>query len=273
LSKKLRIGLLIDTFSLPAWGYRLVELIRQSDHSDIALVIVNQSAARPTRDHSFQNSSNTEARCSIWRTRSSRTQCSKVNPDALLQRNADDLLAGIPTLNVTPIQRGFIDEIDPRDIEHIAKRRSGRPGSIRLQNSQGDILTVARCGIWSTIMETPRLIAEGRPGSGKFSNTNRYRVGVADALRRTRRRTRSVPLVFGNRWLSVKTQSQLLLLEIRILHPEKIERAPHARAERFMAKAICANDKPTFYSHKLYKAPQNLEFSDCSSGTPFAMAG
>ena len=40
---KLKIGLLMDSFDVPYWIYKMIEKIQDSTHSQISLIIMNQT--------------------------------------------------------------------------------------------------------------------------------------------------------------------------------------------------------------------------------------
>jgi len=40
---KLKIGLLMDSFDVPYWIYKMIEKIQDSTHSQISLIIMNET--------------------------------------------------------------------------------------------------------------------------------------------------------------------------------------------------------------------------------------
>ena len=41
--KKLRVGIMLDTYHLEAWDYKMLEEITRSDYASIELVILNEN--------------------------------------------------------------------------------------------------------------------------------------------------------------------------------------------------------------------------------------
>ena len=41
--QKLKVGLLMDSFDIPYWTYKMIEKIKHSTHSQISLIILNQT--------------------------------------------------------------------------------------------------------------------------------------------------------------------------------------------------------------------------------------
>jgi hypothetical protein len=47
MDRKLRVGVLLDRLLLSAWAYRMFERIQQSDHAEIALIVLNGTPEEP----------------------------------------------------------------------------------------------------------------------------------------------------------------------------------------------------------------------------------
>jgi hypothetical protein len=48
-TQKLKLGLLLDSFSVPAWEYSIIQRITKENFSEFALVVLNEDAGKPCK--------------------------------------------------------------------------------------------------------------------------------------------------------------------------------------------------------------------------------
>src|SRR5207248_2900253 len=78
--------------------------------------------------------------------------------------NDVEQIHSIPRLDVTPMQKEFSAEIDPVDIKRIREFDVDVFIRLRFGVLSGDILNVARYGIWSFLHADNRISRGGPPG-------------------------------------------------------------------------------------------------------------
>ncbi len=110
VKKRLRVGLLVDSFIQPRWIHKIVQDIQTSSIATIVLVIKN-AAQLPQKRFRIQN---------YWQNRShllfaayNRFDDSKthVEPDAFEEADIETLVSECPVINVEPKCRAFNDEV------------------------------------------------------------------------------------------------------------------------------------------------------------------
>jgi hypothetical protein len=160
LSKRprLRIGVLLDGLSLPRCFEQVVDQILKSNFAAIELLMI----------HAPANLAPVRPRKSKWRllwnvlSDSKRRKhlgfaiYSKLDQKYFLDTNhpqevidCTEKLSGIESLKITPIAKGFVHRFTSADIEEIRKRDLDVILRFGFNILRGDILTAARCGVWS----------------------------------------------------------------------------------------------------------------------------
>jgi len=146
MERKLRIGLLLNSFIIPAWTYKMIEVIHNQPGSEIVLILKN-NAARPKNKGFLERISDNRNRIyriyKKWDKRKNRC-----NPDAFEPRDLTPLLS-VDTLEVVPEMTRFSDRIQDADLTKIKKYDIDIFIRLGFRILRGDILKVARYGIWS----------------------------------------------------------------------------------------------------------------------------
>ena len=126
MAAKLRIGLLLDSVSMPAWAFTAIERIIRSNHAELTLVVFNQpqpvsgSPGRAFRKDSIP-----------WLYRIYNTIDEKLflhSPNALAQVDASEIFSDVPVLEVTPIAENSRQYFLASDIEKIKIVQTSYPG-------------------------------------------------------------------------------------------------------------------------------------------------
>ncbi len=145
--EKLRLGILLDSYQVPAWVHAMLERIHPSDYAAIGLVVLNDSAGReasivqpprPGYRHLLYNSY-----------RKLDDRLFRPQPDALARRDLGDLLAGVSCLRVIPQRSAQSHRFDAADVRRIAEQDLDVLIQIGFCTLVGDILRSARLGVWA----------------------------------------------------------------------------------------------------------------------------
>jgi hypothetical protein len=146
--RPIRVALLLDSWTQPAWIRSLISDLRSSPFAEIVLVVLND--ADPARRRSFTQRLSAYRkdllylvymRLDAWRVRS------KVDP--FEPGDASAQLAGVPTLRVKPRQTKFCDYFADTDVAAIRKYDLDVALRLGFRILKGDALRIAKHGVWS----------------------------------------------------------------------------------------------------------------------------
>jgi hypothetical protein len=144
---KLRVGLLIDGFDVPAWQYAMLDQIQKSPFARIELVVLNGHvpARRSWLERLWSN------RHGLVHTvyRALDSKLFRSNPNAFAPRSAAELLADVPLLTVQPQRTRNSDSIEDPDVETIQGYALDVLIRFGFRILRGRILGAASSGVWS----------------------------------------------------------------------------------------------------------------------------
>ena len=144
----LRVGLLVDSFVQRKWICKIVEDIQASGIAEIVVVIKNAARQGATQSR-FK---------SYWRNRQYLlytlyekfdNRRVKVSPDAFAPADLKPLIEGVPVVEVLPDMKAYSDWFPAADIERIREFNLDVALSFGFRILKGDVLKIARHGIWS----------------------------------------------------------------------------------------------------------------------------
>ena len=155
--KPLRIGLMLDSLTLPAWAASIVDHIQQSNFARIESLILNGSEQPPPVHPA-------PLPLRLWRVlrdKRRRTQilyglyCKwdaqryPIANDPLRSVDCTGKLAACPMLTVIPVAKGFTHRFSPPDLETVRAQQLDVILRFGFNILRGEVLSVPRCGIWS----------------------------------------------------------------------------------------------------------------------------
>jgi hypothetical protein len=145
-SNRLQLGIIVDSFDLPAWLCASLEQIVRSRESEIAIVI---QSAYPADSRSALARLFRVLSSLIYRLYDLLDQtCFLSESDALQGRHVASLFTGVPVLKVTPLRDGSANSLSPADTEALRARHLDVLINLSAQELSGDITSVARLGVW-----------------------------------------------------------------------------------------------------------------------------
>ena len=145
----LRIGLLIDSFVQPTWVRKVIEEIQSSGIAEISVVIKNEATASQQQSGRLK---------SYWRNRNYLLYALygkiderrvKVSPDAFAPVDIQPLLADCPVIAVTPRMKAHSDWFPEETLKQIREFDLDVALCFGFRILKGDVLNIARHGIWS----------------------------------------------------------------------------------------------------------------------------
>src|SRR5512138_477025 len=156
---QLRIGLLLDSYLLPAWMFTAIERIINSHCAVIALVVLNRARAK-----NYSVLAMFWRGCNHWLYRIFNTIDEKIflrGPTASTQISSLGMLANVPVLAVKPIDEHGAQCFSTSDIEQIKSYQLDILVKIGFGNLRGEIAFATSYGIWAYRWGDPRRIKDG----------------------------------------------------------------------------------------------------------------
>src|SRR5438128_3438203 len=168
-TKKLRIGLLIDTRDLLAWECVMLRRILNSHYAEIVLVVHNNTVPEKHTTDRRRGIKSLFLRAVQRMTYAFQAKLEdKVGgcvPYAFAVSDDLEQFRGIPGLELTPTHEKFSTNIDPVHIERIREFDVDVFIALCTRALQGDILNVAKYGVWSWLQSDNR---NNRGNAGGF---------------------------------------------------------------------------------------------------------
>jgi hypothetical protein len=257
-SQKLRLGILLDDYEIPAWLYTSIGRLVDSGYSDISLVILNEN--KDIYSSRFDR---------FWRNRRKILYYifNRIDeavfirePNAFKTKNIGDILSDVPAIKIEPIQKKYSDYFQPSDVERLESYGLDILIKIGFRILKGGILTASRYGIWSYHHGDNRINRGGPPGFWEVVE-NQPETGyvlqiLTEDLDGGKVICRSCSTTYAlsparNRNYYYWTSSSFL--------PRQIERLHRLGEERFFAEIQGHSRQFDFYDRKLYKTPSNAQ--------------
>jgi hypothetical protein len=145
----LRVGLMLNSFDVPAWIAKIVGQLSDADFIDVRLIILNEERPPPRpRFARLRSPRRQRLLFNLYRLIDARLFATE--PNAFAHRNIEDQLAGVPVLSVTPSRpRPFEHRFPKAATDEI--RRANLDVILRFGFNiiRGEILECARFGVWS----------------------------------------------------------------------------------------------------------------------------
>jgi hypothetical protein len=145
--RRIRVGLLVDSFLQPRWIQTIIEDVQKSTIAELSLVIMN--AAPNETGSRFRN---------YWRNRQQLLFAFYNRIDALVARPQPDafevgdikpLVAEAPVLEVVPIMKKYSDWLSAEDLDRIRSYDLDVALRFGFRILRGGALDIAKQGVWS----------------------------------------------------------------------------------------------------------------------------
>jgi len=259
LQRKVRVGLLLDSFDAPAWVLTMLERVLATGDVEISLVVRNAAPAEPRPSFLRRLLRN-------WRHflyiayRKLDERFLRPKPNAFAKQSLVTVLAGVPVLDVQPKRTKFSDYISDEDLAQIAKSDLDVLVRLGFRILRGKILQAARCGVWSFHHGDPDLYRGGPAGMWEVLNNQATTGSVLQILNedldgglvlsRTQSTTDTMSVTRSLNNHCWKTLSFL---------PRQLTQLRRQGPEKFLQAAQAAQPTVNMYSHRMYVAPRNSQ--------------
>jgi len=144
--RRLRVGLLLDSFIQPKWVFNIIKELQGSSFAEICLIIKNETTVQPQSRlskywqnrkyllYAFYNRIDAQAR---------------IQKDALQEINLHEIVANVPVIGVQPVMKKYSDWFPEAAIEKIRAFDLDVALSFGFRILRGEALRISRHGVWS----------------------------------------------------------------------------------------------------------------------------
>lgn len=259
--RKLRIGVLMDSYILPAWSCDMLARVKASTCCELSLVVLNDSPPAPRRTFLQRL-----RKCRPWDGLLYRSLCrledfrSPFRPNAFDSRDATGVIAGAPVLKVRPLRRKFIDTLSQDDVQAIKEYELDVMVRLGFRILHGDVLNSARCGVWSYHHGDNHVNRGGPPGFWEMS----LDMPVTGSVLQILNEDLDGGLVLARSWsatdpLSVNHNRNNYYWKTSLMLLRKLKELHELGTDLFLQRAQAQNRHPDFYCKPIYRKPTNVE--------------
>lgn len=255
----LRVGILMDSFTLPAWAYEVLATLQQSAYARIQLIVLNDSFAPSRRGVLSKVVKNWNALLYLAYSKLE-PRVFTAAPEALEPRSATDLLRDAPILRVKPQGSRHCDWLADDDVERIRSYHLDVLVRLGFRILRGGILQAARYGVWSYHHGDNKVNRGGPPGFWEVLEGHAVTGSILQRLNDEldngtvlcRSFSATDPLSVG------RNQNNCYWKSVSFL-PRELQRL-HALGGAEFFRRVDARNQLGFYSQRLYVAPRNRRF-------------
>lgn len=255
---KLRVGIMLDSYRLEAWEYRMLEAVTTSDYASLELVVLPQEGEEKKSPGDGVLSGPDTFFYRAYTQLEDRFSGPK---PAFLPMDARDLLRNIPVLKIKPERDGNSDRFGEQDIERIREFRLDAIVQRGFRRLTGDILKAAKSGVWAYHHDDIASLRGGPPG---FRETFE-RTGERGVVLQILTDDPDNGIVLYRSFLScysflVSGNNNDCYLKSSLYVPRTLQRLHDEGGKAFFARIERENKNIAFYNHPRYKYPGNFEF-------------
>lgn len=252
----LRVGVMLDALAVPAWIARILRQLLRADFVDLALVVRNgETPAAPRRLDRFRRPRRDRLLFNLYSRLDARVFRS--TPDAFAIEDMSEELAGVPAITAVPSRpKPFEHRVSAETVEEIRAARLDVAIRFGFNIIRGDILDVARYGVWSyhhgdhrEYRGVPAFfweMYEGNPVSGTMLQVLEHQLDAGRVLYRSFSATDGLSLNRGRNGAYWKS-AEFVIRCLTMLH----ERGWDHLASRPEYLEVVSYDKP------IYRTPTN----------------
>ena len=155
-TQKLKLGLLLDSFDVPAWVYNVIQRIVNENSSEFVLVILKENAGK-----SNKKNINTSI-YSVFNQIDEKLFTKE--PDPFAPKKSADLLPNVPIIKALPIQKNNAWSLKESDINNIRNYQLDILIKFGFENLQFETLNASKYGTWFYHHGDDRIMKGGPPG-------------------------------------------------------------------------------------------------------------
>jgi len=153
-TRKLKLGLLLDSFSVPAWEYSVIQRVANENSGEFVLVILNQDAGKPSPKNT--------GLYSILNGIDEKLFTKEPNPFA--SKNAAELLPNVPIVKVFPEYHDNVSSLSEADSKNIGEYQLDILIKFGIESLHLEDLNLSKYGTWFYYHGDDRIMKGGPPG-------------------------------------------------------------------------------------------------------------
>ena len=169
---KLRIGIMLNSLTVPRWVAKVVADIQESSFAQIVLVVRNFPPNAAPKKYWQQRLKTYWTHSLFERYRRWDRQRHRAELDAFEGVDLTGLLKNASILSVQPISKGFVDRFAPEDIAQIREVNLDVLFRFGFRIIRGEILSCAKHGVWSFHHADNREYRGAPPGFWEMYESN-----------------------------------------------------------------------------------------------------
>lgn len=256
--KNLRLGLLTDSFDIPAWEYGMLEKIMQSDYGEMVLVVLIDPCSE--KPNGFSKINNNWRKLGYIAYRKLEDKLFNPTPDALKVTDLKRLLSEIPLQKVKPRPSKSSVWIKFEDIEKIKNYELDVLIQLGSMTLRGEILTTARFGVWS-YHHSKKPVNKGGPSD--FWEDFKNQSITCSHLQILNQDLDNVKVIYKSyssmNDFSIKNSCNKYYWKSLSFIPRKLEELYNLGEKRFFKNVECSNKYRNSLANRLYEYPGNNE--------------
>jgi hypothetical protein len=263
-NEKLTIGLLLDSYEVPAWWYYALEQIVCADFAIITVVLKNNEDPQENTEtwlsHLLRN-----------RTEFAYEVLNKVDekvflrePIAAAKKNLLKIIAGFPVIKVKIIRDGNIDIIHSEDVQKIRNLNLDLLIKVGGYPTSGEITTAAKYGVWFYDHNNYRTKRGGPPG---FWEVVEKWPDTGSTLLMANARCQDGWVVYQSRFFtypfSPARNRNTSFWSAASFLPRQVELLYRFGEEKFYQETARFNKDFNYFAGRQYQTPSNLDSIIC----------
>lgn len=155
-TQKLRLGLLLDSFNVPAWVYSVLQRVANEKFGEFVLVVLNEDAGKANKKDIGSGI------YSMFNWVDEKLFTKEPNPFAL--QNSGEILLDVPVIKVSPVENGNACILSEADVKNISEYQLDILIKFGFENLQIETLNVSKYGTWFYYHGDDRIMRGGPPG-------------------------------------------------------------------------------------------------------------
>jgi hypothetical protein len=249
--KKIKVGLLLDSYCIPAWEYLMLEKIINSKVANIQIILKNTSTLANNENSKKNRHYFLYNLFSKFDNKSYKTK-----PDAFEIKDAAGLLSGIPEIKLVPSQKPDNDFFEDNDIKKVREFDMDVFIQLGFRGLRGEILKLPRFGVWSYHHGDP-MFYNGGP-AGFWEVFDNYPV-TGSTLQLLTDDINGALVIYksfsSTHWFSVVKNNNQLFWKSSSFILRKLEDCYNSEEKSFKKEIIQKDSE--FHDRPLYKTPTN----------------
>ena len=162
MDDKLRVGLLLDSLTLSAWKFTAIQRLACSNDAELVLVVINRSLPTGGSAKRFYQKNSASWLYRVFNAIDEKIFLRTAN--ALAQVDASSVFSQVPIIGMTPIDGNQGQYFSTSDVEKIKSYELDILVKLGFGELYGEILSVAKHGIWAYRWGDSRKIEDGLTG-------------------------------------------------------------------------------------------------------------